>query len=95
MVFEDEILEEIKNFIRVDSLEDDILLLSLKTSAEEYLANAGVIKDYSKELYKLAIKLLISHWYDNRDVERIGKNISKISYSLDSIITQLKYCEGF
>lgn len=85
------ILEEVKLFIRADFDDDDTLIEGLMLSAEEYLSNAGVRKDYTKELYKLAIKLLVSHWYENREVEKVGKNVRKISYSLESIMAQLKY----
>jgi len=42
----------------------------------------------------LAIKILVSHWFENRSVETIGKNTSKIAFGLDTIITQLKYTQG-
>lgn len=87
-------LEELKLFLRIDTEEEDTLIQSLQLSAEEYLLNAGVTKDYNKELYKLAIKILVSHWFENRSVENIGKNISKIAFGLDTIITQLKYSQG-
>lgn len=87
-------LEELKLFLRVDNPEDDVLVQSLQMSAEEYLKNAGIRKDYSKELYKLAVKILVSHYYENRAVETIGKNVSKIAYGLDTILIQLKYSQG-
>ena len=87
-------LEELKLFLRIDGEEEDSLIEGLKSGAEEYLTNAGINKDYSKDLYKLAIKILISHWYENRVVETVGKNVSKISLGLDTIILQLKYNQG-
>jgi uncharacterized phage protein (predicted DNA packaging) len=87
-------LEELKLFLKIDDNEEDILIQGLQLSAEEYLANVGVIKDYTKELYKLAIKILVTHWYENRAVETVGKNVSKISFGLDTIILQLKYNQG-
>ena len=87
-------LEELKLFLRIDDNEEDNLIQGLQLSAEEYLSNAGIIKDYTKELYKLAIKILISHWYENRFVENVGKNVSKIAFGLDTIILQLKYTQG-
>lgn len=83
-------LDELKLYLRVDIADDDTLIAALQKSAEEYLENAGVTKDYSKELYKLAIKLLVSHWYENRDIQS-EKSAAKLSFSLDTIITQLKY----
>ncbi|MGG7145138.1 head-tail connector protein [Clostridium nigeriense] len=87
-------LEELKLFLRIDGEEEDTLIEGLQLGAEEYLKNAGITKDYSKELYKLAIRILVSHWYENRSVETVGKNVSKIAFGLDTIITQLKYTQG-
>lgn len=87
-------LEELKLFLRIDGEEEDTLIEGLKLGAEEYLKNVGITKDYSKELYKLAIRILVSHWYENRSVETVGKNVSKIGFGLDTIITQLKYTQG-
>ena len=64
-------------------------ITALITSAETYLQNAGIKKDYQNELYNLAIKLLVIHWYENREV--VG-NAGKLAFSLDNIITQLQYC---
>lgn len=87
-------LEELKLFLKIDYDEDDSLLNGLKLSAEEYLTNAGIKKDYSKELYKLAIKILVSHWYENRAVEGLSKYSKKIAFSVDIIIMQLKYTQN-
>lgn len=87
-------LEDLKLFLKIDDHEEDALIEALQLSAEEYLTNAGINKDYSKELYKLAIKILVSHWYENRAIETIGKNVSKIAFGLDTILIQLKYSQG-
>jgi len=84
-------LEELKVWLRVDGDEDDNLIASLQFAAEQYLNNAGVVKDYSKDLYKLAISLLVTHWFENR--EPTGK-ADKLEFSLSSIITQLRYCQS-
>ena len=84
-------IEELKLFLRIDDNEEDNLIQGLQLSAEEYLNNAGINKDYSKELYKLAVKLLVNHWYSNREV--IG-SAEKLAYSLDTIILQLKYSQS-
>jgi uncharacterized phage protein (predicted DNA packaging) len=62
-------LSELKLYQKIDSDADDDLTESLKLAAETYLLNAGIIKDYSNELYKLAIKILTTHWSENRCVE--------------------------
>lgn len=87
-------LDDLKSFLRIDHDEEDELIKGLQISAEEYLNNAGIKKDYSKELYKLAIKILVSHWYENRFIENLGKSAKKIAFGLDTILMQLKYSQG-
>ena len=84
-------LEKIKEYLKIDSNDEDITVQALITSAELYLKNAGVLEDYQNELYDLAIKMLVLHWYENREI--IG-NAQKMAFSLDNIITQLQYCYG-
>ena len=81
-------LEEIKNYMRIDEDYDDNLINSLIEAANLYMLNAGV-KNTENDLYKLAIKMLVLHWYENREV--IGET-KKLAFSLDNIITQLQYC---
>ena len=83
-------LEELKIYLKADETDDDELISSLQVGAETYLVNAGIAVDYSNELYKLAIKMLVIHWYGNRINFAIGK-VEKIAFTLDSIITSLKY----
>ena len=84
-------LEKIKEYLKIDSNDEDVTVQALITSAELYLKNAGVLEDYQNELYDLAIKMLVLHWYENREI--IG-NAQKMAFSLDNIITQLQYCYG-
>ena len=81
-------LEEIKNYMRIDDDVEDNLINSLIEAANLYMVNAGV-KNFENDLYKLAIKMLVLHWYENREV--IGE-AKKLAFSLDNIITQLQYC---
>jgi uncharacterized phage protein (predicted DNA packaging) len=83
-------LDEIKTFLRVDGTDEDGLIEGLQLGAETYLTNAGVTKDYANDLYKLAVKMLIIHWYENRMNFAIGK-VEKIAFSLESIIFSIKY----
>lgn len=85
-------LSEIKEYIRVDYDDDDELLEELKGAAEEYLINAGIEVNYKSRLYKLAIKMLVIHWYENRETVLIGSLSKSIEYSLAAILKQLRYC---
>lgn len=85
------IINDVKNYIRVEDTDEDVQVQSLIEAAEEYLTNAGATKDETKPLYVLAVKILVSHWYDNR--EPVGLT-TKLAFGLSDIISQLKYCYG-
>ena len=82
-------LQEIKEYMKIDEDYDDMLIQTLILSAETYLYNCGVRQEYDNDLYGLAIKMLVLHWYENREV--IGE-AKKLAFSLENIITQLTYC---
>lgn len=82
-------LDDVKQFLRIDGSDDDSMLQGLMGAAESYIANAvGADVDTTTDLYELACKLLISHWYENR--EPVG-SASALAFSLDSILMQLRY----
>ena len=84
-------LEEIKNYMRIDEDYDNSLINSLIESANIYMVNAGV-KNFENDLYKLAIKMLVLHWYENRDIVLIGSISKNLEFTMKNIITQLQYC---
>jgi uncharacterized phage protein (predicted DNA packaging) len=82
-------LDDVKVYLRIDGNDDDPLLTSLMSAADSYIVNAvGDAMDKTAELYILASKLLITHWYENR--EPVG-NANALAFSLQSILMQLKY----
>ena len=83
------LLDETKEYLRIDGTDNDLQITAFISAAESYLTNAGVVKDETNLLYCLAVKMLVSHWYDNR--EAVG-SAAKLAYGLASIIEQLKYC---
>lgn len=85
-------LQEIKLFLRIDHDDEDLLIQSLVLAAENYLTNAGCKVLYNVELYKLAIMLLVSHFYENREMLSDKKAVTE--FGLPQIILQLKYSYG-
>lgn len=87
-------LSEAKKYLRLedDYTDEDSDITTLISAAEAYLVNAGCILETGNELAKLAIKILVVNWYENRSIEITGPNFNKIKFSLDAIIMQLKYC---
>jgi uncharacterized phage protein (predicted DNA packaging) len=83
-------LGEVKEYLRIDGSEEDSFLVSLITAAKAYIKNAtGKVIDEDNDLHRLAVNLLVSHWYENREV--IGK-ADKLAFSLESILLQITYC---
>jgi len=88
-------IDEVKEFLKIEknNTDEDLLIETLINSAEEYLKNAtGNTFDSANNLAKLFCMLLISDWYENR--EFIGKTSEKVRDTINSMVTQLKYCYG-
>ena len=81
-------LKILKQYIRMDTNDDDVLLKQLMKGAEQYLKNAGVTVGYENPLYCTAINMLVANWYDNRDI--IGGK-DTLSIQFQNIVSQLAY----
>lgn len=79
--------------MRIDHNEDDGLIAAFIAVAEEYIKNAIGDVDTESQLYKLVQTMLVSHWYDTREIARIGNNSYDIPHAFNAMITQLKYCK--
>lgn len=81
-------IDELRRYLKASEDEDEDIE-GFQLTAEEYLTNAGINKDYGKKLYKLAVKLLVAQWYENR-LPQSEKPQIKLSFSLENIIMQLQ-----
>jgi len=82
-------ISEIKNYLRIDGAEDDAFIDSLISVAQEDLTASGITIQTS-ERYKLAVMLLVANHYEERRPQVVGTITSKLAYSLERIILQLK-----
>jgi len=82
-------IPEIKNYLRIDGAEDDAFIDSLISVAQEDLTASGITIQTS-ERYKLAVMLLVANHYEERRPQVVGTITSKLAYSLERIILQLK-----
>lgn len=85
-------LKEVKEYARIDIDEDDLLLETMITAAEEYLKNATG-KEYPETdengsrieylLEKIYLQLLIAYWYEKRTpTGGVGEDFSFMTKSL-------------
>lgn len=91
-MIDNELFEEVKNYIRVDYDEDDDNITTFILSAETFLKSHGVKKDYENKLYKIAIFMLVSIWYDNRGLQEQAR---EIPFGVTRIIRQLNIMNDY
>ena len=84
-----DLLTHVKEYLRIDGDHDNDLLDLLIESAKEYLSNAGV-KEQEGKLYKLAITMLVTHWYEQRHQSIDGRTSRVIEMGVQTIILQLR-----
>lgn len=83
-----EILNLLKNTLRIDGDYEDEYLNTLIESSKEFLENAGVKQNDSKTLYKIAVVKIATEWYMNREIN------TELPRGIVGIINQLRYsCE--
>ena len=99
-MIDDKLLQEVKEYIRVDDYGDEEwdrkINEEIKTfilSAETFLKSHGVKIDYENELYKIAIFMLVSIWYDNRGLAEQGAR--EIPFGVTRIIRQLNILNDY
>ena len=81
-------IEDIKLYARIDE-DDGNEVIWLINTAETYLKNAGVTCSYENSLYLLVVKMLVKHWYDNREI--LTSNDKKMPLGITDIINQLQF----
>lgn len=96
-----QLLEEFKEYLRIDGDEEDSSLLSFLQSAITYLESAGVkqpadyyLKVTDKDvfsLHRLAVMTLATHFYENRIIVASKATENILPYGLQSMILQLKW----
>lgn len=85
-------LETIKNYLKIDFDDDDVIINMLIATAKEYIINAIGFFDESKSAHKLLLFAIVANLYESRNF--LGtKNNDKIAYTIKSLITQLQINE--
>lgn len=95
------LLDELKEYLRIDGDEEDTTLSSFIFAAQDFLKDAGVKqpKDYylivdGKDVFarhRLAIMMLATHWYENRTIYANGNTKNEVPYGVQTLILQLKW----
>lgn len=83
-----DILELVKNTLRIDGVEEDGYLNTLANAAKELLEEAGVKDEVESDLYKIVVAKITTEWYINREIN------DKLPMGIIGMINQLRYKEG-
>ena len=92
------LVEEIKTYLKIDGDAEDTLLLSFLTAAESYIKQTtgktlkGEANIDTDELYCQCVKLMVSHWYENRSSQVVGAVINNFDYSIAALINHIAIC---
>lgn len=93
-------LTEIKNYLKVDHNDEDVLLMSLLAAAESYIKQTtgktlkGTAAINTDELYNLCVKLMVAHWYENRAVQSPSAT-NDFSFSVQALINHISLCGDY
>jgi uncharacterized phage protein (predicted DNA packaging) len=93
-------LSEVKSYLRVEHSEEDTFLNMLITAARNYaevFLNRPIRQEDMTaettwevpESVRLAMLMLVAHWYDNRGV--IGKVDGEIAFSVSALLTPYRF----
>ena len=98
-------VDDIKLYLRVDGDAEDELIQAQLSAAEAYISGKvsktqRLVKDgeplalADDELYQQCVKLMVSHWYENRAIEAAG-NRSPVRHTVDAILAHIEGCGDY
>ena len=100
-------LDDLKLYLRVPDDTDDVLIKSQLAAAEAYIAGKvsktqRFVKDgeplalADDELYRQCVKLMVAHWYENREIVSSGSAAqSPVRHTVDAILAHIEGCGDY
>lgn len=91
-------LNDVKNYLRVDSdlTEDDTLIQTLIDGAKLYITQQTGKTYVDDGLYNQAVKFLVSHWYENRELNPSKPGtLAEFPHSLSALINHISICSDY
>jgi uncharacterized phage protein (predicted DNA packaging) len=92
-------LDEAITYLRLEDYDlpdSEMQLISdIVETADDYVKRATGFKfenpDTIPKIAKMIVRLLVSHWYEQRAIVAINQNVTKIYYSVEMLLNQLAY----
>ena len=101
-------LAAVKLYIKVADTTEDTLIYALIASAKKYIlqqtgktlctivpvapATATTAGLFTDELATMCMKLLVGHWYENRQPEITGRTTQTVPHTVDALIKHIAQC---
>lgn len=104
-------VEDMKTYLRVDTDDEDSLIEAQISAADKYISGKvsktqvylstgedgvkvyGLLAEDS--LYQQCVKLMVSHWYENRGIVVTGTIVAGIQHTVDAIIAHIEGCSDY
>ena len=93
-------LSVMKAYLHIDSTDEDTLITALISAAESFIQQTtgktlkGTANINTDELYNLCVKLMVSHWFENRAVQA-ATQLNDFSFSVQALINHIAMCGDY
>lgn len=93
-------LSTMKSYLRIDDTSEDALITALISAAESFVQQTtgktlkGTANINTDELYNLCVKLMVSHWFENRAVQA-NTQLNDVSFSVQALINHISLCGDY
>ena len=90
-------LDEVKVYLKLDDdlTEDDELITGLIDAAKTYIEDSTGKSYQDTQLYNLAVKMIVAHWYENRQVISNKTVVNELPQSFFSIVAQIQWSSRY
>lgn len=83
-------LQYVKEYLKVDYVDEDILILGLISAAQSYVNTMLGFKVETMtaipDELTIACLLIVSHWFENRQLQQAGTLGNEIKFAVNAII---------
>jgi uncharacterized phage protein (predicted DNA packaging) len=91
-------LKNIKNYLRVDDdiTSDDEILQELITASKSYISRSTGKKFVDNDsVMQMLVKLLVSHWYTNRNAMNGKQNSAEIPHTITTMLNHIEISPSY
>ena len=90
-------LYEVKVYLKLDDdlTEDDEVITGLIDAAKTYIEDSTGKSYQDTQLYNLAVKMIVAHWYENRQVISNKTVVNELPQSFFAIVAQIQWSSRY